>query len=157
MPYTNTKENGLEALIVKWLVEQNGYEPGTNEDYNREYAIDETRLFRFLEETQPEELAKLGVRKSHQKYIQFLNRLQSEIAKRGIIDVLRNGIKVYPAARLSHSVVHTVSSGQFCHMVMQIGKSFLFSLTCLFQSFLHRATTICHRESWMRLILTATA
>lgn len=97
MPYTNTKENGLEALIVKWLVEQNGYEPGTNEDYNREYAIDETRLFRFLEETQPEELAKLGVRKSHQKYIQFLNRLQSEIAKRGIIDVLRNGIKVYPA------------------------------------------------------------
>lgn len=28
---------------------------------------------------------------------QFLNRLQGEIAKRGIIDVLRNGVKVYPA------------------------------------------------------------
>ncbi len=28
---------------------------------------------------------------------QFLNRLQGEIAKRGIIDVLRNGVKIYPA------------------------------------------------------------
>lgn len=27
------------------LVEQNGYEEGTNADYNKEYAIDETRLF----------------------------------------------------------------------------------------------------------------
>ena len=24
MPFTNTKESGLESLIVKWLVEQNG-------------------------------------------------------------------------------------------------------------------------------------
>ena len=38
MVFTNTKESGLEALIVKWLVEQNGYEEGTNADYNKEYA-----------------------------------------------------------------------------------------------------------------------
>ena len=93
---TNTKENGLEALIVNWLIEQNDYEEGNNIDYNKEYAIDETRLFRFLQNTQPEQLEKLGIRKSHQKYAQFLNRLQGEISKRGIIDVLRNGIKVYP-------------------------------------------------------------
>ena len=94
---TNTWENGLETLIVKWLVEHNGYEEGANSDYSKEYALDETRLFRFLEETQPDEMEKLGVRKSHQKYIQFINRLQGELAKRGVIDVLRNGIKVYPA------------------------------------------------------------
>lgn len=97
MSFTNTKESGLESLIVKWLVEQNGYEQGTNVDYNREYAIDETRLFRFLSKTQPEALNKLGVFKADMKKKQFLNRLQGEIAKRGIIDVLRNGIKVYPA------------------------------------------------------------
>lgn len=45
---TNTKESGFEALIVNWLVEHNGYEEGSNTDYNKEYAIDETRLFRFL-------------------------------------------------------------------------------------------------------------
>ncbi len=98
MSFTNTKESGLESLIVKWLVEQNGYEQGTNADYNRDYAIDETRLFRFLQDTQPDSLTKLGVFKSEMKKKQFLNRLQGEIAKRGIIDVLRNGVKVYPAS-----------------------------------------------------------
>ena len=97
MAFTNTKESGLESLIVKWLVEQNGYEEGTNADYNKEYAVDETRLFRFLEDTQPKEMDKLGVFKSDAKKRQFLNRLSGEIAKRGIIDVLRNGVKVYPA------------------------------------------------------------
>ena len=61
MAFTNTKESGLESLIVKWLVEQNGYEEGTNADYNKEYAVDETRLFRFLQDTQPKEMDKLGV------------------------------------------------------------------------------------------------
>lgn len=94
--FTNTKESGLEALIVKWLVDRNGYEEGSNADYNKEYAIDETRLLRFLQDTQPDQVDKLGVFKSEQKKRQFLNRLQGELTKRGIIDVLRNGIKVYP-------------------------------------------------------------
>lgn len=98
MSFTNTKESGLESLIVKWLVEQNGYEQGVNADYNRDYTIDETRLFRFLQDTQPDSLDKLGVFKSEIKKNQFLNRLQGEIAKRGIIDVLRNGVKVYPTS-----------------------------------------------------------
>lgn len=94
---TNVRESGLEDLIVRYLCEQNGYELGSNEDYSKEYAIDETRLFRFLMDTQPDEMEKLGIKNSHQKYNQFLNRLQGELAKRGIIDVLRNGLKVYPA------------------------------------------------------------
>jgi len=97
MAFTNIKENGLESLIVRWLVEHNGYEQGTNADYNREYAIDETRVFRFLQDTQPDSLEKLGVFQAEIKKRQFLNRLQGEIAKRGIIDVLRNGVKIYPA------------------------------------------------------------
>lgn len=96
MAFTNTRENGFETLIVNWLVEHNGYEEGSNADYNKEYAIDETRLFRFLQDTQPAQMGKLGVFQSEQKKRQFLNRLQGELAKRGIIDVLRNGIKVYP-------------------------------------------------------------
>lgn len=97
MVFTDTKESGLETLIVKWLVEHNGYEEGTNADYNKEYALDETRLFRFLKASQPDEMDKLGVFTSEQKKRNFLNRLQSELAKRGVIDVLRNGVKVYPA------------------------------------------------------------
>ena len=79
--YTNTTENGFESLIVKWLVEQNGYEEGNNADYNKDYAIDETRLFRFLNDSQYDQMEKLGVFNSDTKKRQFLNRLQGEIAK----------------------------------------------------------------------------
>lgn len=97
MVFTDETEKGFETIIVNWLVEQNGYEQGTNDDYDKEYTVDETRLFRFLNDTQPREMAKLGVNNSDQKKRQFLNRLSGEIAKRGIIDVLRNGVKAYPA------------------------------------------------------------
>lgn len=97
MAFTDKTEKGFETLIVNWLVDQNGYEQGTNDDYSKEYAVDETRIFRFLNDTQPREMEKLGVNNSDQKKRQFLNRLSGEIAKRGIIDVLRNGVKAYPA------------------------------------------------------------
>ena len=82
---------------MKRLVEQNGYEQGTSDNFSREYAVDETRLFRFLSETQGAELDKLGVFQSDLKKAKFLDRLRGEIAKRGIIDVLRNGMNMYPA------------------------------------------------------------
>ncbi|SHN63857.1 type I restriction endonuclease subunit R [Desulfovibrio litoralis] len=97
MQVTNTKESGLETLIVNWLVAHNGYEQGKSEEYNKDYAVDETRLFRFLETTQPKQMEQLGIDTNPQKRMQFLNRLQGEIAKRGVVDVLRSGVKVYPA------------------------------------------------------------
>ncbi len=94
---SNTKEQGLETLIIDHLINHNGFEQGQNSDYNKEYAIDETRLIRFLEITQPKGFEELCLKTNKVKYNQFLSRLQGEIAKRGIIDVLRNGIKAYPA------------------------------------------------------------
>lgn len=93
---TNTKENTLESLIICHLMSANGFEQGQNSDYNKGHAIDETRLIRFLESTQPDALEELGLTKNKQKYDQFISRLQGEITKRGVIDVLRNGIKIYP-------------------------------------------------------------
>ena len=49
---TNMKENGFETLIVRYLVDNNHYEEGLNSEYNKTYAIDEGRLFRFLNDTQ---------------------------------------------------------------------------------------------------------
>jgi len=45
---TDTSEKGLESLIVNWLTTQNGYEQGANADYNREYTVDEQRLFGIM-------------------------------------------------------------------------------------------------------------
>lgn len=95
--FTNVKEEGLEDIIVEHLVESNGYELGNTKDYNLDFAVDEVRLIRFLESTQPEQLELLGIKESQHRKKQFFDRLSKEITKRGIIDVLRNGIKVYPA------------------------------------------------------------
>ncbi len=46
-------------------------------------------------------MSKLDVFQSEQKKRQFLNRLQGELVKRGIVDVLRNGIKMYPKDQLT--------------------------------------------------------
>ena len=117
--FTNIKECGFETLIVNWLVEQNGYEEGTNADYNKEYAIDENRLFRFLQNTQPDQIDKLGALKSEQKKRQFLNRLQSELAKRGIVDVLRNGVKIYPADLIMFYLTPSVGNDKATAMYKQ--------------------------------------
>ncbi|AKV55701.1 Type I restriction-modification system restriction (R) subunit of unknown recognition sequence [Bifidobacterium actinocoloniiforme DSM 22766] len=97
MAFTDKTEEGFETIIVNWLVGQNGYEQGTNGDYSNEYALDETRLFRFLNDTQPKKMEMLGVNNSDQKKRLFLNRLSREITKQGIIKVLRNGMEMYPA------------------------------------------------------------
>ena len=90
---TNTKENGLESLIVDYLVTNNGYEQGANVDYNKEFAIDETRLFRFLQATQPDKLEILHILDSDLQKSKFLNKLKQELAARGIIDVIRKGMR----------------------------------------------------------------
>lgn len=96
MAFTNTKEVGLENLIVKWLTGQNGYEQGTNDDYSQEFAMDTARLFRFLEATQPDKVEQLGIFTSEKKRRDFLSRLSLEISRRGVVDVLRRGVKMYP-------------------------------------------------------------
>ncbi len=125
MKFTDTKEKGFETLIVDWLVQHNGYEEGANSDYDKEYAIDETRLLRFLRDTQPTEIAKLGIDASETKKRQFFNRLSSEITKRGIIDVLRNGVKVYPADLIMFCLTPT-ENNQKSH---EMFKKNIFSVT----------------------------
>ena len=95
---TDISEHRLESLIVKWLVEHNHYEQGSNDDYSREYAIDEARLLRFLNDTQKEELTKSRVLESEQKRREFFARISSEITRRGVADVLRNSVDFYPSS-----------------------------------------------------------
>ena len=98
------------SLIVKWLVEHNGYEQGQNHDYNMEYALDTVRLFRFLKDTQPDAVDKLQLETNPQKKAQFLSRVRDEITKRGIIDVLRKGVKAYPASLVMFYMTPSVNN-----------------------------------------------
>ena len=114
---TDTTEKGLETLIMRHMTGSNGLKSGAAASaaeaaphgsgsgwfaghaaaYDREYAVDSEHLFAFLLATQPDEYAKLGMgdyrEKSGMARQKFLARLQGEITRRGVIDVLRNGIK----------------------------------------------------------------
>ncbi|WP_429886125.1 type I restriction endonuclease subunit R [Geoalkalibacter halelectricus] len=97
MKPTDTSEKGLESIIVTSLVEEAGYVQGDPQDYDREHAVDLAKLLQFLAATQPEVYESLGIDEEGPKRTQFLHRLQGEIAKRGVLDVLRGGIKHGPA------------------------------------------------------------
>lgn len=99
MAWTDRTEKGLETMIVSWLVEENGYEEGQNGDYNMEFALDENRLFRFLQATQPEKM-KLILESGSRKRRELLSRLSREVQKNGVIHLLRNGFSFYPAGDL---------------------------------------------------------
>jgi len=96
MPPTDTSEAGLERLIVQSLLNQAGYVQGVPGDYDRDHAIDLVQFQAFVAATQPDTAKALGLELDTPKRLQFLNRLQGEIAKRGVIDVLRHGVKHGP-------------------------------------------------------------
>lgn len=93
MSHTDTSEGGLEALITNSLVSEAKYVQGDPHDFDREHCVDFKQLLAFLEATQPKVVEQLGIGSEGPSRTQFLHRLQGEIGKRGVIDVLRKGIK----------------------------------------------------------------
>ena len=93
---TDTSEKELESLIVGVLVDRNGYVHGEPEDYDREYCVDWAQLAAFLSETQPDAFEGLRLAEAVPARRKFLARLQGEVSKRGVIDVLRKGVKDGP-------------------------------------------------------------
>ena len=91
--HTNTKENGFETIIVNWLVRQNHYEQGINADFNQDYAIDEVRLFRYLNDTQAEIVKELRIQDNAAEKKRFLDRLSKKLSDDGVVEVLRKPFK----------------------------------------------------------------
>jgi len=96
MKPTDTSEKGLESLIVRYLI-THGYVLGHAKDYAADVALDTVQLLAFLQATQPEVITMLNIAAEGMPRVQFLHRLQGEITKRGVVDVLRKGINHGPA------------------------------------------------------------
>ncbi|MGB1207224.1 MAG: type I restriction endonuclease subunit R [Chitinophagales bacterium] len=90
---TNTKENGFEKHIADYLVENNKYVLRKNDDYDKINCIDSDLLFQFLEATQPKALAK--IKRYHKDLFKkkIIKRLNDQIKLKGVIEVLRKGIR----------------------------------------------------------------
>ena len=112
---TDISEKGLETLIMRHMTGTDGlaikpaagaestapyggtgYFAGCAKDFDRAYALDVPQLFAFLQSTQPEAFKKLVISdlNNHKDInrLKFLARLSSEIGKRGVIDIMRNGV-----------------------------------------------------------------
>ncbi len=93
---TDTSEKGLETIIVNSLINEESYISGDSKDYIREYAVDLVKLLDFIKSTQPKIFESLSINEDTPRRTKFLNRLQGEIEKRGVIDVLRLGVNDGP-------------------------------------------------------------
>ena len=95
--HTNMNEKSLEDIIVDHLVHVNGYEQGDGKigsnDYNTTYALDDRRLEAFLRATQPDLVRTSRIFDNDVNRSKFLGRVRDEITKRGVVDVLRKGVK----------------------------------------------------------------
>lgn len=117
MKPTDTSEAGLETLICQALTGNDckprsvgtpimvaevpppygaGWICGAPKDCDREYCVDLVQLSAFLKATQPKVAKTLALDDDNPTRRKFLARLQGEISKRGVIDVLRNGVKHGP-------------------------------------------------------------
>ncbi len=119
---TDTTESGLETVIFNALTGISQEEPlstavgrgwggatpgvaelptaydddylaGQNSDFDAGYAVDTVQLLAFLAATQPQTVATLNIGAPGPSRTKFLDRLQGEITKRGVVDVLRKGVK----------------------------------------------------------------
>ncbi len=110
---TDMSERGLEILICKTLTgsacnssaaqgesrEETapytpfGWLPGKPADYDREYCVDLVKLTEFLSATQDKIADELDLGEDSPTRRRFLSRLQGEISRRGIVDVLRKGVQ----------------------------------------------------------------
>jgi len=111
---TDTTEKGLESLIVTWMTGETappaptrdahevrapyggGWILGEAHDYLRESAVDLAQLSAFLRETQTGAADALDLDADSPTRRKFLDRLQGEVSKRGVTDVLRHGVKHGP-------------------------------------------------------------
>lgn len=89
----DTSETGLEKIIVDWLHDKNGYEQATPHDYNKDFALVDTWVERFVVATQPDKVEQSMCFASPSERMKFFTRLANEITKRGVVDVLRKGYK----------------------------------------------------------------
>ena len=112
---TDTTECGLEQRICALLTHRAdapdtaevrerpanyevGWINGHSDDYDRTHGIDLAQLTAFLKTTQPHLVAALSLDADSPVRRKFLARLKNEVGKRGIVEVLRNGVKHGPHA-----------------------------------------------------------
>ena len=87
--YTETDfENHIEAHL-----NQSGYQSLQSSHYNKPLCLIPDETLRFIQDTQPETYRKLERQYGDDTSVKLLDRVSKQIASRGVLDVLRKGVK----------------------------------------------------------------
>ena len=89
MNTTDMSERGFQKSIAGYLTQTNGYRETKSKDYDKEFCINTAQLLEFIEKTQ-EDTYELIQRRGKRE---FLVRLDRKIKEKGIVEVLRKGVK----------------------------------------------------------------
>ena len=97
------EKEDYQKYILDYLKDKNGYIiRNSNTDFNSAYAMDIEMLFKFLDDTQKESMDKLRKQYGERFESTVINKINEEITKlgknsktpkRGLIDVLKNGVE----------------------------------------------------------------
>jgi type I restriction enzyme R subunit len=90
---TNTKESGFEEFIEQELKSLHSYRTRQNSSYNKELCMDTELVLEFIQITQKDNWDKLVEQYGDNVAERFLARLDEELLSRGLLSVLREGIK----------------------------------------------------------------
>ncbi len=89
-------EQGVVHFGIDAMRTAGGWIAGKSTNYDRSYAIDVIQLLTFVAATQPTLVEAFDLDHDSPTRQKFLARLQGEISKRGVIEVLRKGVKHGP-------------------------------------------------------------
>ncbi len=90
---TNTKESGFEEFIEQELVNFHGYRSRLASEYDKALCMDTELVLEFIQKTQDKAWQKIVEQYGEEAPAQFLARLDEEIVSRGLLSVLRDGVK----------------------------------------------------------------
>ena len=88
---TYTEENFEDH--IEGHLNRSGYQTLQHPTYDRQLCLISTETLQFIQDTQPEEYQKLERQYGEETSIKLLDRISKEIVRRGVLDVLRKGVK----------------------------------------------------------------
>ena len=86
-------ESAFQKLIIKHLVNDNGYQFRKSSSYDPVYAMDVDLLFAFFERTQANQMKRLHALYNGGSRATILAKIKNAIASRGLVDCIWHGVQ----------------------------------------------------------------
>ena len=89
----DTREKQFESDIESWLLSEGGYVRGNQTYYLKDKAVDLSEMIAFINATQRKEWVRYQRTYLGDADRMLFKRFQEEVESKGLLSVLRNGVK----------------------------------------------------------------